>query len=443
MSFERELRAATARGLPDAALMAVSGEIDVEPDWVSIPRGAVWSFWDTTSRVDLPAEQWLGVGAAAVVSTSGATRFEEARRQLAALMASIDGARAGFVRAFGGAAFEPGNLGPFAALGELCFVVPRWTFSRAHAGTRVTLVAEPAELSTPSRLLEELRPLLTRRSRRLPGLNRVADDGKQRFVEAAREAVRSVEAHSLDKVVVARRAVLDGAIEPLSLLDALAEEVSVTRFALSVSGTTFVGASPELLIALDGQRARSEAVAGTLRRGRDPLELRESGKDQREHAYVVHAIGAALESAGVELTAGAEPVIRSLRHVHHLVTPIEGRLGTHTHVLELVAALHPTPAVLGVPAQAAREFLRRVERIERGWFAAPVGYVDALGQGKFVVALRSALIDRGRAWVFAGSGIVRGSVVEAELAETDAKLTAILAALRTSELSAPTLAGAP
>lgn len=442
MSFERALRAARSRSRSGADWVAITGEVEVEPTQVSVARGVEWSLWDTRDRGDLPSEVCLGVGAAAVVESSGPSRFGLARAQLSELMMRIDGAVEARVRAFGGCAFEPGSLGPFRAFGDLRFVVPRWTFSRAGSRTMATLVTEPRQLALPDPLLRELDGLLACRPQWSATATRVSDDGRARFLRTAREAVASVEAHRVDKVVVVRRVVVEGAIEPRQLLDALAGESSVTRFGFSTSEHCFVGATPELLVAWDGRLVRSEAVAGTLARGRDLRELRESAKDRREHAYVVRAIHAALEGAGAIVSAVGEPEIRSLRHVHHWVTPIDGRLGADVHVLDLLRALHPTPAVLGVPADAARSFLRQFEGIERGWFAAPVGFVDAGGRGIFMVALRSALLSPRRAWVFAGAGVVRGSVAEVELAETEAKLTTMLSALAASRPSPDQALGA-
>ncbi|MBK8994818.1 MAG: isochorismate synthase [Myxococcales bacterium] len=429
MSFEGALRAAAARACSAASQVALSGSVELDPEEVSVPRGLAWSFWDTRGRSDLAAEVSLGVGAARVVTASGPQRLEEARAALAATLKDIERLDAAPPRAFGGLGFEPDAPGPFAALGDLRFTIPRWTFTRHGTATRVTLVAEPWELARTETLLEELRALRRPRAKPSVGPITLLDDGKARFLAAAQSAVARVEARELDKVVVVRRAVLEGGFDPRAVLGALAQEVRATRFGFSDGTLCFVGATPELLVRWDGSRVQSEAVAGTLARARDPEELRRSAKDRLEHDYVVQAVQSALASVRAELEPPGEPQIRSLRHVHHLVTPIAGRLREPRHVLELVAALHPTPAVLGVPADAARAFLRRAEHFPRGWFAAPVGCIEADGSGSFVVALRSALLSRGRAWLYAGSGVVRGSAPGAELAETDAKLMTMLAAL--------------
>ncbi|MBI3201634.1 MAG: isochorismate synthase [Myxococcales bacterium] len=430
IELRRALREALPLACSDAAAVAVGGCVEIDPEEVAVPAGVCWSFWDTRQRPDLVPETSLGVGRACGARARGVARLVEARARLTSVMAAIETVGEPRVRAFGGLAFEPGAVGPFVGLGDLDFAIPRWTLTRSEGRTRVTLVVAPRELAEPERLLSELRGLAQGRARRSTGKARWADDGKARFLEAARRAVTAVEAAELEKVVVVRRALLEGRLDARAVLDALGREASATRFAASDGTTTFLGATPELLVSWDGAVVRSEAVAGTSRRDRDPDELRRSAKDRLEHEYVVRAISDALGRSQIELDAVREPVIRSLRHVHHLVTPLSGKPREPRHVLDLVSALHPTPAVLGVPAAAARAFIARAEHFDRGWFAAPFGWVDAKGHGCFVVGLRSALIEEARAWLFAGAGIVRGSTPEAELGETDAKLRTLLATLQ-------------
>ncbi|RYE90263.1 MAG: hypothetical protein EOO75_10455 [Myxococcales bacterium] len=129
------------------------------------------------------------------------------------------------------------------------------------------------------------------------------------------------------------------------------------------------------------------------------------------------------------LAAADAPGLRRLRHLLHLVTPIEGRTTGGRHVLELVEALHPTPAVGGLPRAEASAWLVAHEGLDRGWYAGPVGWFDAAGQGSFAVALRSALRRGDEARVFVGAGVVRGSTPASERRETDVKARAMLAAL--------------
>lgn len=421
MSFEQRLRAVASFARSEAPLLALSGALALVPDRVSTPAGAGWLLWDTHGRPELGRELSFGVGVARRVRAEGPSRFAEARARLAAAFSEIERIDGAEPRAFGGMAFE--------ADGDLDLVLPRWTFTRSESGTTATLIAEPRELSAPEALLGELERLLSLRRFRAPAEVTVGEDGRERFLTGVRAALSAIDSGGLEKVVVVRRLVLEGTFDARSIALALDGERGTTRFGFSDGASSFVGATPELLVATDGARVQSEAVAGTLRRGAKSDELVRSDKDRREHDYVVQALCRRLAEVGVELPPEREPEVRALRHVYHLVTPLAGPLVRPRHVLDLVSALHPTPAVAGVPLAAARELLSRVEGFDRGWFAAPFGWVDRHGRGAFVVALRSARVTRSRAWLFAGSGVVRGSVPERELDETDAKLGVLLGAL--------------
>ena len=201
-------------------------------------------------------------------------------------------------------------------------------------------------------------------------------------------------------------------------------------------GTCCLGATPERLVRLAGRRVDTAAVAGSAARGRSPEEdarlaraLSESKKEQAEHAVVVRALRAALEDLCAELTLPEAPRLLRLDGIQHLETPLVATLRGSPHVLDLVARLHPTPAVGGSPREAALAWLAAREQLERGWYAGPLGYVDASGGGEFFVALRSALLRAGEARLFAGAGVVEGSTPEAELRETRLKLRALLAPL--------------
>jgi isochorismate synthase EntC len=123
------------------------------------------------------------------------------------------------------------------------------------------------------------------------------------------------------------------------------------------------------------------------------------------------------------------PEVHVLRHVAHLRTRLHGTLNSQRHVLELVERLHPTPAVAGVPTERALAWIAEHEPDERGWYAGPVGWFDARGDGDFVVALRSGVLSGKHLALYAGAGIVRGSEADSELAETRWKLAALLGAL--------------
>lgn len=268
------------------------------------------------------------------------------------------------------------------------------------------------------------------------------------FCAQVDDALAAIDDGELDKVVLARslRVDHDGPIDVAAFLTRLrALYPTCTLVAMGRGDDTFLAATPELLVRVRDDAVSSAALAGSAPRGREPDEDRVLGegllgdpKERAEHAHVVDAIRDALEGRTDRLDVPSAPVLRRLFGIQHLETSIEGRLREEPgDVLGLVAALHPTPAVCGVPRTPARSWLNRVEKLDRGWYAAPIGWLDLAGGGDFRVALRSALIRNGvgadgrasRSRLFAGAGLVAGSEPVKELAETRIKLRALLAPL--------------
>lgn len=194
------------------------------------------------------------------------------------------------------------------------------------------------------------------------------------------------------------------------------------------AGRAFVGASPELLARRDGGRLRTHALAGTARVD-DAVALSRSMKDRREHAWVVDALRADLGPWARAVRVAEAPRPRVAGPIVHLETPIEADLRPGVTLDRVAAALHPTPALGGHPRAAALAWLDAHEPLERGLYGAPVGWVAPNGDGVFAVAIRGALLDGGRAWAFAGAGVVAGSDPAAEWRETTWKLDAIDACL--------------
>jgi isochorismate synthase len=199
----------------------------------------------------------------------------------------------------------------------------------------------------------------------------------------------------------------------------------------------FVGASPELLVARAGDVVRCHPMAGTAPRSDDPstdarlaASLISSTKDQREHRVTIDMVHDTLLPWCSYLDEEAEPSIVAMANVQHLATLVEGRLSTPpASIIELMTALHPTPAVGGSPRSVALDLIDRFEHLDRGRYGGPVGWVDAAGNGAWAVGIRSAEIDGATARLFAGVGVLPRSDVDAELAETRAKLQALLGAI--------------
>ncbi len=260
----------------------------------------------------------------------------------------------------------------------------------------------------------------------------------QDFLDRVAAAVAEVAGGRLDKVVLAREVTVL-ANRPLRQADLLgrlrALHPSCTTFAID----GIIGATPELLLSRSGAQIASVPLAGTAARSGDPdsdrkaeAALLSSAKERSEHRVVVDAITSALAPVVERLEVPDGPVIRELRNVSHLGTSITGTLAKRDHdypsALELVGLLHPTPAVAGTPVDLALDYLTKLEELDRDRYAGPVGWVDARGDGEWYLAIRSAIVEGSSARLFAGVGIVADSDPSAELAETQLKLQAFLAA---------------
>lgn len=260
----------------------------------------------------------------------------------------------------------------------------------------------------------------------------------------------------LHKVVLARglQLVADEPLDARMILGRLVSAdstgygylVDLTAAGDPYSGAALVGASPELLVARDGERVSCRPFAGSAPRSPDPAvdaenaaALAESGKNRHEHQLVVDQLRTALDPLCTELSVAPEPQLSRTAAVWHLSTPVTGRLReTSITALDLALTLHPTAAVGGVPTRAAVDLIRELEG-DRGFYAGAAGWCDAAGDGRWVVSIRCAQLsaDRRHALASAGGGIVAESDPDDELAETTVKFSTILSALGVARPSAP------
>jgi menaquinone-specific isochorismate synthase len=256
---------------------------------------------------------------------------------------------------------------------------------------------------------------------------------------AVAAALGRIERGEVSKVVLAREVTVDADIT-LSPVEVLAR-LHTTQPGCFVYGDGrapdrwFVGASPELLVRRRGDAVESRPMAGTVPRGASPdddaaavARLASSAKQRAEHGIVIDAVRSALARHCDDVTAGEPEAVR-LTAVTHLATSVRARLRDGASALDLALDLHPTPAVGGTPTDAARAAIAALEGFDRGNYAAPVGWVDARGDGEFAVALRCAELRGAHARLLAGAGIVAGSDPDDEWAETQAKLEPMLRAI--------------
>lgn len=257
--------------------------------------------------------------------------------------------------------------------------------------------------------------------------------------DAAQSIVGDIRQGLYEKVVLARServSVQAFARLPEMLQNLEARYGDGVVFAVARGGQVFAGATPERLVQTRQGVVSIDCLAGTAPRGAAPEEdatfadeLLASRKNREEHSFVLRGILGDVAGAVDAIHFPDEPALRKLANVQHLYTPVNGRLAPGLSVLDVVARLHPTPAVAGLPKQSALRIIREREHMNRGWYAGPLGWIDGAGNGMFVVTLRSALLDEHGADLFAGAGIVADSEPLAEWRETEWKMRPMRVAL--------------
>jgi len=327
----------------------------------------------------------------------------------------------------------------WGSFGNGMLFAPELLFTWRGAEARLTSVlavgpgADARELEArrrerESELLAKGRPAVSRSAMRAP-----CPTPDPRYRAAAVDAIAAIRRGELEKVVLAQAVArpLPGDFRCGPVLAALIDGQPASRtFAIGQGDTTFLGATPERLVRCGAGRVESHAVAGTAAGGsRRGAAMQRSAKERAEHAFVVQAIAEALGPLCSELRISGDPELVPAGPIQHLRTRIEGRLRGAPHALELVARLHPTPALAGAPREAALRWIERCEGFDRGWYGGPIGWLDAEGGGDFFVALRCGLVHAGRAVAYAGSGLVAGSQPDAEARETVRKLRTLWEAL--------------
>ncbi|HEY3498805.1 MAG TPA: isochorismate synthase, partial [Polyangiaceae bacterium] len=373
--------------------------------------------------------------------TAGARELFARTRSVAAL-----GAEPALPRLFGGFAFQPGapRSEIWKPFGEARFVLPELAYVIERGEARLIVAVTGRKLdrrAARDELVDSVRTALAGLERPLAserGELRAPLSLRERPAEewsALVEAIRrEIAEGKLEKVVLARRVAVDLAEEPdpaLVLARLRREAPQCTRFLLRRGGTAFLGATPERLAQKRGSTLETEAVAGSVsaseREGGERLLA--SDKDRAEHAFVLQEILRSLAPVAREVQHAEHPELHELRHVVHLRSRVRATLAGSPHLLEIVERLHPTPAVGGVPTARAVAWIGAHEPDERGFYAGPIGWFDAAGDGEMAVALRSGVLEGRTAHLYVGSGIVERSAPAAELTETRWKLAALLGAL--------------
>ncbi len=381
------------------------------------PNGYLWA------RGDIGLVGW---GEAARIEVgSGANRFEDAAEALSAVFSSFDiedevQAPGTGPIAFGSFTFDDASPGSV-------LVVPEVVIGRDGAQSWMTVVGP----QRPTPVEPALVSAAPHEKIRYAG----SSIAEVAWIEAVAAAVAHIGSGDLEKVVLARdllvwsKAPLDARILVRRLATAFPE-----CYTFSCEG--LVGATPDLLVRRAHDQVSSLVLAGSERRGSTPEEdaslgagLLSSSKERHEHGIAVESVRSRLEPLCRSLEIDPEPWLLRLANVQHLATSVTGELVTSQSSLQIAGLMHPTAAVCGTPTEAARRQIAGLEGMDRGRYAAPVGWVDSRGDGEWGIALRCAELNGDRARLFAGAGIVNGSVPEKELEETRLKLRAMQNAL--------------
>lgn len=434
--------------------------------WVSVPTAGVDAIdlFATARALDLEASLWLqpaagrsivGIGRAWAIEPGGDQRFALAasawREVIGAAIGPGTGAAPTLLGGLGFSGRRPAIEDPWGGFGATSLVLPTFTMTQ-DAGTGSTLTIaiapgragdpDPSEIGASWARIERA----TMDRRRRPGGDgppriRIVEERPDR-AEWDRTVGRfagAVGRGRIDKVVLARRLILEATAE-LDVISALrrlaASAPESTTFAFVRGGTTFLGATPERLVRTRGRAFETVAIAGSAPRGRDAAEdatlasaLLASEKEREEHAVVVEGLRADLAPVVERLEVAPVPSVLPLRHVQHLATPVTGATRDEAGLLALAGRLHPTPAVGGAPRAEALAMIDEHEGFDRGWYAGPIGWLGADGDGELMVALRCGLVAGTGATLFAGCGIVADSEPAREWAESRLKLRTMLGAL--------------
>jgi salicylate biosynthesis isochorismate synthase len=465
------LRRARRSGEPTLATSTVRLQGDVDPSAVACWSRRKGEPWFALEQPDRGGAALAALGEVVRLSGEGKERFASVAdrwRDLAARAvgdplddptdrgsSDLRSASTGPV-GVGGFAFasEGGGSPAWEGFEPASMIVPEVAIRRAaraprsereEPDVRLTLAALMAPDDTAEDALGRLeRRLGELRERPLPMLDpapsgrcKVASAMPPEHYEAAvARASELIKAGKLEKIVLAREVQTHAPerYDPAAILGVLREAFpGCFCFCVGRGDATLVAASPELLVRREGHRVSTLALAGSTRRSADPAvddhlgeQLLRDSSYREEHAIVARRIERTLRDHAVWVAAAPEPELVKIANIQHLATPIRAQLAAPIDALELVGLMHPTPAVGGEPRDVAMPLIPALEGLDRGWYTGPVGWTDATGDGEFCVALRCALLRENIARCYAGNGIVRGSDPQAELAETEVKLQALL-----------------
>lgn len=346
------------------------------------------------------------------------------------------------------------------SFGTASFIVPEWLIIRDGQLSLLTITTKVQPSTYKESLLDQVRNIIHDLVERIRISTRNEFNSQDRrsgsinsnhngplhpasdpaWIDTINVAKGRIKSGEFSKIVLARELNLkiDFNPTPTQMLNFLRNEYPTcyTFMVRMNRAATFLGSTPEKLVSLRSTFMLTDGLAGTISRGKTATEdtilerkLLQSEKDLQEHGYVVEAIGNRLKDITHNINYPGQPGIRKYPNVQHLYTPISASINKDISPLEIVEKLHPTPAVGGHPRERTIQHIQSLEKIDRGWYAGPVGWINTHGRGEFCVAIRSGLIQQNNVRFFAGCGIVANSDPESEWHETNLKLIPMMSAL--------------
>ncbi len=350
------------------------------------------------------------------------------------------------VRYYGGFKFAPNQTShdSWKRFGRYYFVLPRFELVRSRDKTLFVCNLHANE-DDHTAIMTQLEAITFKTDGICNGIPKIISQkdfpGKSRWKASVQSALAAFETHRYEKIVLARKRALEFSdnLNHFTILQKLRDKASNSyKFCFQPEDNlAFIGASPELLYYREGRKLQSEAIAGTRTRGQTSREdqgfgeeLLGSEKDLREHRYVVDSV----KDAFVSLTPPSlncnnmSVSLLKLARIQHLIARFDIKLKENVSDAELIETLHPTAAVGGYPRDKAVEEIGRLEGFNRGWYAAPVGWVKQ-DAAKFVVAIRCGLVKDNCLNLYSGAGIVRGSIPDNEWDEMNNKIDMFLSVL--------------
>ncbi|KGR87741.1 isochorismate synthase [Lysinibacillus odysseyi] len=393
----------------------------------------------------------VGLGHAYTIeNNTGHTRYDEVAQEWKQLTKNIVKEEDLQPILFGGFTFDPQNktLGEWSAFPHSFFAVATFQLVIRHDKAFVS-IHYITEKENSAQIFDQLRQerdhlihaaqVKEVKTYEKPVMTSYQEPYKEEYLQSIQQVTDCIKAGEAQKVVIARSLALqfeEKVASPQILSHVIHEQPESYLFGLEHDDMLFFGASPERLVKVEEGHAFSSCVAGSIRRGQTSDEDKELGqallndeKNLGEHHYVVEMITETFKKNCSNVKVPKQPKLLKIRDIQHLYTPVEGILNKDATILQLVKHLHPTPALGGVPRQEAMEMIRAFEQMNRGLYAAPIGWVDADGNGEFAVAIRSAALVGDRAFLYAGGGIVEDSTPQSEYEETLVKFRPMLRAL--------------